>query len=306
AVATYAYLHERNFNTFVTVANPSSHQIPHKDVFDSSNVQVWSHAARRWAAEGADFIFNFEEETVVLEESIERLARRGTLCQIGDLYPSRLHPGQRFVSIGFDRLFSGEHNILEEAIHSTSRQIMSRISPSSLIFQADALELAHSKASLYKDLSILLDFETLPDNMTVSKPGRLRGTNAFDPRASYVIIGGIGGLGVNIARLLIESGARHVVLTSRSGSKAFDNGQLAREKKTLNFLREKPGVTIDLVAVDCLDAAKTKTLFSSLPNVAGVFYVAVRLNDSRFLNLTTQEDWSKGVYCYGVVGTTDQ
>ncbi|ESK88629.1 polyketide synthase [Moniliophthora roreri MCA 2997] len=301
AVATYIYLQERNFDIFVTAANPSTHQIPHKEVFDSGNVEIWSHAARQWAAEGADFIFNFEDGTVVLEESIERLARRGTLCQVGTLYPHRLRPGQRFVSVEFDCLFSGEHNVLEEAIQSTSSQTISRISPSTLIFQADALQLAHSKASLYKDLSIMLDFETLPNNMTVSKPGRLRGTNTFDPRASYVVIGGIGGLGIEIARLLIEKGARHVILTSRSGSKAFDDGRLVRERRVLNFLREKPGVTIDLVAVDCLDAAKTKTLFSNLPNVAGVFYVAVRLNDSLFLNLTTQEDWSK-VYDVKVKG----
>ncbi|KAK7047807.1 hypothetical protein VNI00_006135 [Paramarasmius palmivorus] len=295
AVATYAYLQERSFDIFVTVANLASHQIPHKQVYDSHNAQVWSQAARRWANDGADFIFNFEDGTVILEESVERLARRGTLCHIGDLCPSRLRPGQRFVSVGFDRLFSGEHNILEEAIQTTSRQVMSRISPSSLIFQADALQMAHSKAGLYKDLSILLDFETLPDNMSIFKPGRLRGTNAFDPRASYVVIGGIGGLGVNLARAMIESGARHVVLTSRSGEKAFDNGQLAREKKIIDYLREKPGVRIDLVAVDCLDAVKTKILFSNLPNIAGVFYVAVRLNDSLFLNLTTKEDWTKGM-----------
>ncbi|EEC00013.1 hypothetical protein MPER_00150, partial [Moniliophthora perniciosa FA553] len=76
---------------------------------------------------------------------------------------------------------------------------------------------------------------------------------------------------------------------------------LAREKKLIDFLRQKPGVTIDLIAVDCLDAVKTRKLFAALPNVAGVFYVAVRLNDSLFLNLTTKEEWSK-VYDVKVKG----
>ncbi|KAG7085922.1 Type I Iterative PKS [Marasmius oreades] len=293
AMATFAYLQERNFDTFVTVSDPASHHIPHKNVLGSSNVQVWSHAVRRWSSEGADFIFNFGNDPIVLEESVERLARRGTLIQIGDKYPSRIHSGQRFKSVGFDRLFSGEENILEHALQTISRQTMTRISPSSLIFQVDALKLAHSKAADYKDMSILLDFETLPQGMTVYKPGRLRGTNAFDPRASYVVIGGVGGLGVNIARCLVEGGARHVVLTSRSGDKAFANGGLAKEKRIIKFLREQTGVTIDVVAVDCLDEAKTKTLFSTLPNIAGIFYVAVRLNDALFLNLTTEEDWKK-------------
>jgi fatty acid synthase, animal type len=219
ALATYAYLTERNFDILVTVTDPACHQIPQKQVWSSAEVQVWSYAARKWAPDGADFIFNFEDGSIVLEESIERLARRGTIVQIGDAFPSSIRPGQRFVSVGYDRLFSGEHNILQEALQSTHRRTLSRISPSSLIFQADALQLAHSKASLYRDLSIVLDFETLPQDMIVYRPGRLRGTNAFDPRKSYVVIGGIGGLGVNIARCLIEAGATHVVLTSRSGSK---------------------------------------------------------------------------------------
>ncbi|KAF9261006.1 polyketide synthase [Marasmius fiardii PR-910] len=301
AMATFAYLQERNLDVFVTVSDLTSHQIAHKNVYASGNAQVWSQAARRWSSEGADYIFNFEEDVVVVEESVERLARRGTLIQIGDNYPSRINPGQRLKSVGFDRLFSGEENILEHALQTISRQVMTRISPSSLIFQADALKLAHTKAAKYRDMSILLDFETLPDDMTVYKPGRLRGTNAFDPRASYVVIGGVGGLGVNIARCLVDGGARHVVLTSRSGTKAFANGGLAKEKKIIKHLRERPGVTIDVVAVDCLDEAKTKTLFSNLPNIAGIFYVAVRLNDSLFLNLSTEEDWKK-VYDVKVKG----
>ncbi|KAI3601476.1 polyketide synthase [Moniliophthora roreri] len=301
ALATHAFLLERNFDTLVTVTNPSSHQIPQRHVFESDKVQAWSRATREWAPDGVDFVFNFEKGAIVLEESIDRLSYRGTIVQIGDVFPSQLRPGQRFVSVGYDRLFSGEDHILQNALRSIPRQTLSRISPSSLIFQADALKLAHSKASLYKDLSIILDFETLPEDMEVYKPGRLRGTNAFNPRASYVVIGGIGGLGVHIARALIESGATHVVLTSRSGEKAFANGQLAREKKLVDFLRRKPGVTIDLVAVDCLDAVKTRKLFAALPNVAGVFYVAVRLNDSLFLNLNTKEEWSK-VYDVKVKG----
>ncbi|KAL0572907.1 hypothetical protein V5O48_009054 [Marasmius crinis-equi] len=293
AMSTYAYLQQRHFDTFITVTDPTSHHIPHKDVLGSRNVQAWSHAVRKWSPQGADFVFNFEDNASVLDESVERLARRGTLVQVGETFPSRIRPGQQFKSVGFDRLFSGDENLLQDAMSKTSRQVMSRIAPSTLIFQADALKLAHAKASDYKDLSILLDFETLPHDLAVHKPGRLRGTNAFNPRASYVVIGGIGGLGVSIAQCLIDAGARHVILTSRSGNKAFANGKLAKEKKVIKSLRERPGVTIDLVAVDCLDEAKTKTLFSNLPNLAGVFYVAVRLNDSLFLNLDTEEDWKK-------------
>jgi hypothetical protein len=57
-------------------------------------------------------------------------------------------------------------------------------------------------------------------------------------------------------------------------------------------LREIFGVTLDLAAVDCLDAPGTMKLFANLTHpVSGVFYIPVRLNDQLFTNLKTKEDW---------------
>ena len=38
-----------------------------------------------------------------------------------------------------------------------------------------------------------------------------------DPRKSYVVTGGLGGFGLELAHWLVERGARHLVLTSRRG-----------------------------------------------------------------------------------------
>ncbi|KAF9239504.1 KR domain-containing protein, partial [Melanogaster broomeanus] len=72
---------------------------------------------------------------------------------------------------------------------------------------------------------------------------------------------------------------------------------LEHEKLLLGSLRAVAGVTIDLCAVDVLDGEKTRELFSNLEHpVAGIFYVAVRLNDQVFSNLKTEEDWKSGKY----------
>jgi fatty acid synthase len=60
-------------------------------------------------------------------------------------------------------------------------------------------------------------------------------------------------------------------------------------------LRETPGVTVDLYAVDCLDVVATKKLFMNLKyTVAGVFYIPVLLNDRLFTDMTAEEDWRMG------------
>lgn len=40
-----------------------------------------------------------------------------------------------------------------------------------------------------------------------------------DPKKSYVITGGLGGFGLELAHWLVERGARNLVLTSRRGTK---------------------------------------------------------------------------------------
>ncbi|PYS76017.1 MAG: hypothetical protein DMF66_17045, partial [Acidobacteria bacterium] len=43
---------------------------------------------------------------------------------------------------------------------------------------------------------------------------------AFKPDASYLITGGLGGLGLVVARWMVERGARHLLLMGRSGPSA--------------------------------------------------------------------------------------
>lgn len=49
---------------------------------------------------------------------------------------------------------------------------------------------------------------------------------------------------------------------------------------------------MDIAAVDCIDAAKTKELFSTLNHpVAGVFFLPVKLHDRLFAQLKSEDDW---------------
>lgn len=68
-----------------------------------------------------------------------------------------------------------------------------------------------------------------------------------------------------------------------------------REKKLIAALRRIYGATIDILAIDCLNLQKTKSMFSpSDRRIAGVFYLAVQLNDQLFTNLTSEQHWKTG------------
>ncbi|XP_069124449.1 fatty acid synthase-like isoform X2 [Argopecten irradians] len=100
------------------------------------------------------------------------------------------------------------------------------------------------------------------------------------PDKSYIITGGLGGFGIELAQWLIDQGARNIMLVSRSGVK---NSYQARKL----LLWKDEGVTVRISNDDIRTAAGTKDLFDeaqSLGDVAGVFHLAMVLKDGLFEN----------------------
>lgn len=99
---------------------------------------------------------------------------------------------------------------------------------------------------------------------------------AVTPDASYLVTGGFGGLGREIARWLVAHGARHLVLVGRKG--AADEGSRA-------FVREleEEGVTVMSAACDIADRAQTAafldTVAETLPPLRGIMHTAAVLDD---------------------------
>ncbi|RDA90934.1 hypothetical protein CP533_5339 [Ophiocordyceps camponoti-saundersi (nom. inval.)] len=67
-----------------------------------------------------------------------------------------------------------------------------------------------------------------------------RPTYSLRPNASYLIVGGLGGLGRSMARWLVSRGARHLILLSRSGAKTDGARQLLSELRSQGIACETP------------------------------------------------------------------
>ncbi|PCH43241.1 KR-domain-containing protein [Wolfiporia cocos MD-104 SS10] len=302
SIATYSYLKARNIDVLVTFNNRHASplaevQDTHCQIFASSPCSVWSFHARAWASKGVDVAFNFDTNLDIAKETIQLLSNGGSLINIGHESPHRVRRGQRYLSVD-PKTILNSLNSMQTALDIATPSMLAALAPATEAFSLDRLSTTYQMAQAPSavDVAVLMDLRTIDPQLSILRGGILKGTNAFDPRASYVIIGGVGGLGANIARCLVENGARHVALTSRSGEDvsipSYIAGRLMQEKKIISSLRAIPGVEIDIFAVDCLDAPKTKQMFASLSRrLAGVFYVAARLNDQRFTNLKSEDDW---------------
>ncbi|MGP8298079.1 SDR family NAD(P)-dependent oxidoreductase [Streptomyces inhibens] len=115
-------------------------------------------------------------------------------------------------------------------------------------------------------------------------PGSARQTSVR-PDGGYLITGGLGGLGLVVARRLIAAGARHLVLLGR---RAPDADALA----TLAELTSS-GATVDVLQADVTRVEDVRDVVSAFgrqrPPLRGVFHAAGVLDDGTLL----QQDWDR-------------
>lgn len=95
--------------------------------------------------------------------------------------------------------------------------------------------------------------------------------------ATYLIIGGSGGIGRSIAKRMVDRGARHIVLLSRSGKTTAELEQLVSNSQAV-------GASIYIEPCDVADevsvAALVSRIQSTLPPIKGLIHAAMVLRVS--------------------------
>ena len=106
----------------------------------------------------------------------------------------------------------------------------------------------------------------------------------FHPLRSYIITGGLGGFGLELAQWLIDRGAKKIVLTSRSGIKSTYQ-HMAIER----FKSQKAKIVVSTSDVSTFTgAAALIQEAQDLGPVGGIFHLAMVLRDSILENQTVE------------------
>ncbi|EHK42694.1 polyketide synthase [Trichoderma atroviride IMI 206040] len=104
--------------------------------------------------------------------------------------------------------------------------------------------------------------------------------------ATYIIIGGTGGLGRSITRRMVRRGARHIVLLSRGGKMTNDVNKLMKESRKL-------GASIYVVPCDVANEKNVlelvEQLEDDLPPIRGIIHAAMVLRDVLFEKMTFED-----------------
>ncbi|MDD5275380.1 MAG: SDR family NAD(P)-dependent oxidoreductase [Methylovulum sp.] len=105
-------------------------------------------------------------------------------------------------------------------------------------------------------------------------------------QASYLVTGGLGGFGLRTAQWLVEKGARHLILLSRSGP-------VSAEAKAALAEFDGQGVIVRAASCDVTDKAALTLLLEqcavAMPPLAGIVHAATVIEDSLVRNLTDSQ-----------------
>ena len=119
----------------------------------------------------------------------------------------------------------------------------------------------------------------------------MKSTYKFESNATYVISGGLGGLGLSIIRWMMDRNARNFLVLSRSGASSSGAQELLEEVK-------ESEVTINAPCCDISDeeavVSALKQYEHSMPSIRGCIQGSMVLKEGLFQNLTS-EDWNAGL-----------
>lgn len=106
---------------------------------------------------------------------------------------------------------------------------------------------------------------------------------SLDPNSTYLLAGGLGGLGKSLAKLLAQKGARHLAFVSRSGPASKNAISLTGELAVM-------GVKTAIYSADVSDETAMTNMLSQcageMPPIRGVIQSAAVLEDSIYDNMT--------------------
>ncbi|XP_067914268.1 fatty acid synthase [Heterodontus francisci] len=271
-------------------------QLNDESFANSRDTSFEQHVLRVTRGKGVDLVLNSLAEEK-LQASLRCLARHGRFLEIGKYDLSNNNSlgmavflkNIAFHGILLDALFEEGNSEWEEVSELLKGGIRSGVVKplKTTVFDRDDVESAFRFMAQGKHIGkVVLKVREEEGKSPSANSEQL--SIAAVPRTacpaakSYIITGGLGGFGLELANWLIERGAQKLVLTSRSGVRNGYQAKRVREWREM-------GIEVLISTSDVCSLEGTQHLIaeaSGLGPVGGIFHLAVVLRDGMLENLT--------------------
>ncbi|EHK96644.1 putative Phthioceranic/hydroxyphthioceranic acid synthase [Glarea lozoyensis 74030] len=256
-------------------------------IYSSSNTTSIRQAAGK---DGFDIVLSCvstdSEMLRALWDSLDSFGRLVNIAVQGSsmkLDTTRSQQNRAFMSVDLIALATEKPKLMKTLVNKVAKQLEEcTISPiSSTVFPISDIETAlKTLQSGNTDGKIILSVQK---GDKVNATPSSKGGQLLCVDATYILIGGTGGLGRSMARWMVGKGARTIVLVSRSGSATGKVKELIGDLAT-------SGANIIVKKCDVADREAVENLINNeltgLPPVRGVIHGAMVLNDVLFEKMT--------------------
>ncbi|KAH8891529.1 polyketide synthase [Thozetella sp. PMI_491] len=298
---------------FATVGNAEKKQlimerygIPEDRIFSSRDTSFGPAIREATKGQGVDVVIN-SLAGEILRETWDCIAHFGRFIEIGkrDITSNSRLEMSKF---NFNATFSS----VDLTVYATERpQLMAQTFKEVMkLFSVGSLE-PIAPITVFGISEVETAFRLLQSGKTVGKlvvvpqPGeQVKATHTkatsdlLRSDATYIIIGGTGGLGRSMSKWMVGKGARNIVLLSRSGRMDGPVAELARD------LKRSAGANIIVESCDVTDKESVVRMVDfctqNLPPLAGLVHSSMVLRDILFEKMTF-EDY-QDVICSKVAG----
>ncbi|XP_076855678.1 fatty acid synthase [Brachyhypopomus gauderio] len=270
-------------------------QLTAESFANSRDASFEQHVLKHTQGRGVDVVLNSLAEEK-LQASLRCLARHGRFLEIGKYDLSNNSPlgmalflkNVAFHGILLDALFEEGNREWEEVSELLTEGIAGGVVQPlrTTVFERDRVEDAFRYMAQGKHIGKVLLQVRSEESGSADAPLALPAVcRTFCPAScSYIITGGLGGFGLELAHWLTERGARKLVLTSRSGVR---NGYQAKRVREWQDM----GVEVLVSTSDVATREGAEHLITEacqLGPVGGVFHLAMVLKDGMLENLTPE------------------
>ena len=276
--------------------------VPYENMANSRSIGTWTQGGRDWLAkrgrDGFDVVLN-SLQGAALQAGIDVLAYLGRFVDISKRdhlagTPMSMNVFAKAINyIAVELGLLGEHaplrlaQLLDEVAAEQRREPFKCLvghrfaGAEGLLESYKLMESGKHIGKIVTDLSE----QCKPGAVVKMHPG----FKIYDPRKSFILVGGCGGLGPRLAQFLMYQGARNIVLTGRRG-RISRSDRLALER----LVRDKafPGTTIKVMAADALNKDAMQDVVDtarSLGPIGGIFMMSVVLRDDQLLNMDEEK-----------------
>lgn len=258
--------------------------IPEDHIFSSRGTMFKQGVLRLTTGAGVDFILNTLSDDS-LHDTWSCIAKSGTFVDVShndSLFDSQLalkSSGRNVTFAAFDILELANNRpilirkVMKQVISMFEKGILKlnhQFTVVSVTDIEDAFKLIQARENSGK---IVLE----ATKSSVVKVVQPQDTFRLRPDATYVIAGGLGGLGLEIARFMAERGARYLMILSRRTVSSSESATLKEEFASL-------GTEIRLISCDISSQTKVeelaRSILSTLPLVQGIVQSAMVLQVS--------------------------